>query len=249
MVTDCNARVIVQLRISVNCPLLAHHNGLVSLYTFVIETCAGWNVIIESCTLVLFLFRNWAAVEAKQDLISRQTYPPKSTPEYPPMQGFTLAEFLKDPRPDVILLFSNSHESFNLSSASNIVERQLRLIDQFVSATTRFVWIALQAEVLEKKPPEWRNKVYYDEKGMPVDRVEWIRQWNEIVFRASKERFTSGRNPMMFLNLLDSSLPVSELNKDGVHWQPIWYRSVTSLVLQSLCNMWRWWYYWCVTWF
>jgi len=147
---------------------------------------------------------------------------------------YVFAEFLTDPRPDVIILVANMHDSFRLSS-SFVIERQLKRIDQYVANSTRVVIVSLHAPNLARMPWTWRYKIYQDRSGKPVDRAEWARQFNRLLYRQARDRFISGGKLLLMPDLFEAT-PL-ELNYDGVHMKPVWYEYVVSAITQYLCDM------------
>jgi len=153
-------------------------------------------------------------------------------------QAFLLGEYFSDPRPDVLLVFSNTHDDMKLSQHAANVDHFARLIDQLVPASTRVVWASRHAEDDGKKPPSWRNKRYVQEDGRTLTRLQWLNEANRILYAKMRQRFIDGRRPtIMFPDLLAmSQLELKDLNKDGVHMYDEWYLSVMSFILQSLCD-------------
>ena len=75
-------------------------------------------------------------------------------------QAFLLGEYWSSPRPDVLLVFSNTHDHQRLSQYAADVDQMARLIDALVPTSTRIVWTSKHAEHDRKKPPASRNKRY-----------------------------------------------------------------------------------------
>jgi len=153
-------------------------------------------------------------------------------------QAFLLGEYFSNPRPDVLLVFSNTHDEIRLRQHAANVEHFARLIDQLVPTSTRVVWASRHAEDDNKKPPGWRNKRYVQEDGRRLTRLEWLNEANRILYAKMRQRFIDGRRPtIMFPDLLAmSQLALKDLNKDGVHMYDDWYQSVMSFIFQSLCH-------------
>ena len=151
-------------------------------------------------------------------------------------QEHLLAEFLAESRPDIIIFFTNSHDHFPLTNANAIIKKYLGYIDRYVTNTTTFIWVTLHHEDVNKMPDHWKFAEYVDEDGKIVNRIKWIRELNNILFRESRERFVSGRNPLMFLNLFEMARDALRLNFDGVHLHPYWYQNVMSIMMQAICE-------------
>jgi len=153
-------------------------------------------------------------------------------------QAFLLGEYWSSPRPDVLLVFGNSHDDQRLSQYAANVDQLARLIDELVPTSTRLVWTSRHAEHERKKLAVWRNKHYTQEDGRRLTRDEWLVEANRILYAKMRQRFVDGRRPtIMFPDLLAmSQLALDDLNKDGVHMYDVWYQSVVSFILQSLCQ-------------
>ena len=153
-------------------------------------------------------------------------------------QAFLLGEYFSDPRPDVLLVFSNTHDEMTLSQHSANVDQFARLVDQLVSPSTRLVWASRHAEDDTKKPASWRYRRYIQNDGRRLTRLQWLDEANRILYAKMRQRFIDGRRPtLMFPDLLVmSQLALKELNKDGVHMYDAWYQSVVSFIVQSLCH-------------
>jgi len=152
-------------------------------------------------------------------------------------QEFLLGEYFSNPRPDILLVFSNTHDDMTLSQHAANVDQFARLIDQLVPASTRVVWTSRHAEDDSKKPASWRHKRYVQQDGRRLTRLQWLNESNRILYAKMRQRFTDGRRPtIMFPDLLAmSQLALKDLNKDGVHMYDEWYQSVMSFILQSFC--------------
>ena len=84
-------------------------------------------------------------------------------------QAFLLGEYLSSPRPDVLLVFSNTHDAMPLSRLARDVDQLARLVDELVPATTtRLVWASRHAEDERKKPAAWRHRRYPQARTSPV---------------------------------------------------------------------------------
>ena len=153
-------------------------------------------------------------------------------------QAFLLGEYFSDPRPDVLLAFSNTLDQMTLSQHAANVDHFAQLIDQLVPPSTRVVWASRLAEHDYRKPPKWWNKRYVQEDGRSLTRLQWLIEANRILYAKMRQRFTDGRRPMiMFPDLFAmSQLVLEDLSTDGVHMLNVWYQTAMSFILQSLCH-------------
>ena len=153
-------------------------------------------------------------------------------------QAFLLGEYFSNPRPDVILVFSNAHDQMTLTQYATDVDEFAQLIDQLVPPSTQVVWASKHAEDDSKKSPAWRNTTYLQDDGRRLTRLQWLNEANRILYAKMRQRFVDGRRPtLMFPDLLAMSQPArKELSRDGVHMNDHWYQSVMSFIFQSLCH-------------
>jgi len=152
-------------------------------------------------------------------------------------QDYMFAEYLTSPIPDVIILCTSLH-NINPLNNTTFIEHQLQLLDRFVlTKTTRVILVPLHSVNLSAMPREWREKLYYDEGGMLVNRAEWVRQFNVILYRLAKKRFSTRANLLQLPNLVDVSSSILSYNIDGVHMNDAWYISIMSAILQLLCGI------------
>jgi len=180
----------------------------------------------------------WCAQYTSRTGCQRSASSPIESSRSNTTQAFLLGEYFSNPRPDVLLVFSNTHDQMKLSQHAANVDQFARLVDELVPASTRLVWASRHAEDDSKKPPGWLNKRYVQDDGRRLTRLEWLNESNRMLYAQLRQRFIDGRRPtIMFPDLLAMSQPaLKDLNKDGVHMYDDWYQSVMSFILQSLCH-------------
>ena len=148
---------------------------------------------------------------------------------------FLLAEFFADPRPDLIILFGNAHDSMRLHHLSRCINDFVKLIDRYVTAIppTRFMWLSKIAEG-KRKPEKWRRRRY---EGGKMTRLEWLDAANRIMYSKMRRRFLNMNSFLLFPDLFQMSLPVlDDYDVDGVHMRPDWYQHVWSYIIQTTCS-------------
>ena len=149
-------------------------------------------------------------------------------------QEFILSEYFEGNYPDVILLFSSSHDKvrYGLNKVRAYIDYLKLLINMYVPKKTQVFWFSKISEDLQKKPKIWRN-VTFDGKS----------KTNEQIERLNRELFDVLRPELMkkdgkistFFDIYDMSLGVPQWSLDGVHRKSEWYNVVMSNWFQTLC--------------
>ena len=149
-------------------------------------------------------------------------------------QRFYFASFFANPRPDLFIVFGNAHDHMLLRTLVGDIDAFAKLIDQYIIAPTRLIWVSRIAEDVRKKPKHWRLMRY--EHGT-MTRLEWLDAANRILYRRMHRRFLDSNKLLLFPDILQMSRPVmDDFNLDGVHMKPEWYRYVISYIIQTLCT-------------
>jgi len=161
----------------------------------------------------------WCAQYTSRTGCQRSASSPIESSRSNTTQAFLLGEYFSNPRPDVLLVFSNTHDQMKLSQHAANVDQFARLVDELVPASTRLVWASRHAEDDSKKPPGWLNKRYVQDDGRRLTRLEWLNESNRMLYAQLRQRFIDGRRPtIMFPDLLAMSQPaLKDLNKE---WRP-----------------------------
>jgi len=147
---------------------------------------------------------------------------------------FLLAEFFADPVPDLFIVFGNAHDRMPLRQLSSDIDAFAEMIDRYIRAPTRLIFLSKFAEDVTRKPKYWRELRY--EYGT-MTRLEWLDAANRIMYKKMRRRFLDTGRLLLFPDLLQMSQPVlADFNVDGVHMKREWYRHVMSYILQTLCT-------------
>jgi len=152
-------------------------------------------------------------------------------------QQFLLKEYLANHRPDLFILFDNSHDSnrYALQEHAINVRTLADMFEIYLSPKTKFIWTSKPATYASKKPEVFRGPIY--ENGT-MDINQWTTAANYMHFRELKKRFVEKGRPLMFLDLFSIGKPVlKDWNIDGVHMKPMWYDNIMSQILQTLCQV------------
>ena len=148
---------------------------------------------------------------------------------------FVLTEFTDEVKPDMIIIFGNSHEHGPLAGLSRTISEFANTIKRHLSNTTKLIWTSMYSEYAPKKPQPWRSMRY---EGGRMNRLEYLAAGNEIMYKKMKEYFSDHPAiPLPFPDLLHMSEPVMEKwQTDGVHMNKDWYPHVLSFIFQSFCS-------------
>ena len=149
-------------------------------------------------------------------------------------QEFILSEYLMGNYPDVILLFSSSHDKarYEQNKIRAYIDYLKMLIDMYVPKRTKVVWFSKISENLMKKPKIWRN-VTFDGKSKTNEQVERLNR--ELFDILRPELIRKDGKISTFFDIYDMSLGVPQWSLDGVHRKSDWYDVVLSNWLQTFC--------------
>jgi len=121
---------------------------------------------------------------------------------------------------------------------TTIIERQLELMDRFVSNTTRLVLVPFHYVAIARMRYEFQKALnFHGENGERIRRDEWTRQINTILYRLASKRFINGRHLLLIPNLEQASRYITDHNADGLHMEQNWYQHILSAIVQHLCDM------------
>ncbi|KAK2185966.1 hypothetical protein NP493_215g00022 [Ridgeia piscesae] len=149
-------------------------------------------------------------------------------------QEFIFREYLHDNYPDVVLLFSSSHDKtrHDLAMIVQNIYNLKSLIKQFLPATTRVFWFSSIGENLDKKPSSWRRARF--DGNFTMD--EQIQRINKALFNVLLPELRQDHSTIStFFDLFAMSREVLHWSQDGVHLINTWYDTVISNWLQMLC--------------
>jgi len=150
---------------------------------------------------------------------------------------FTFADYLTNPRPDIIIIAPSLHDNYRLTNTT-FIERQLELMDRFVSNTTRLVLVPFHYVAIARMRYEFQKALnFHGENGERIRRDEWTRQINTILYRLASKRFINGRHLLLIPNLEQASRYITDHNADGLHMEQNWYQHILSAIVQHLCDM------------
>ncbi|KAI0217212.1 hypothetical protein LSAT2_030907 [Lamellibrachia satsuma] len=149
-------------------------------------------------------------------------------------QEFILSEYLVGNYPDVILLFSSSHDKsrYEQNKVRAYIDYLKMLISMYVPNRTQVFWFSKISENLQKKPKIWIN-VSFDGKYNTNEQIERL---NRELFDVLRPEFTIKDGKIStFFDIYDMSLGVPEWSLDGVHLKSQWYDVVLSNWFQTFC--------------
>ena len=149
-------------------------------------------------------------------------------------QEFIFREYLRDDYPDVILLFSSSHDKarHDLAMIEQNIYNLKSLIKQFVPRTSKLFWFSVIGENLNKKPKAWRL-ARFDRNFTTDEQNERI---NGALFKALLPELRQDNSTFAtFFDLYAMSKDVLRWSKDGIHLKNTWYDIVISYVFQMMC--------------
>ena len=168
----------------------------------------------------------------------KNCHPSKDAPECHQSntyQEFLLSEYLEGNYPDVMLLFSPSHDKAR-SGRSKIrsdMEYLKMLIDIYVPKQTRIFWFSKISENQRQKGKYWRG-VVFEEK---YETNAYINQLNRELFDVIRpELMKNDGNISPFFDVYDMSLGVLNWTFDGMHRRPQWYQIVLSNWIHTFCE-------------
>ena len=149
-------------------------------------------------------------------------------------QEFILREYLHDNYPDILLLFSSSHDKarHDLAMIEQNIYNLKSLIKQFVPTTTKVFWFSVIGENIDKKPTFWRHARF--DGNFTTD--EQNQRINKALFKALLPELSREDSIIStFFDMYAMSKGVRRWSKDGVHLKNNWYDIVISNWLQMLC--------------
>ena len=142
-------------------------------------------------------------------------------------QEFIFSEYLEDNYPDVILLFSGSHDylRYGLTKIRGDMEYLKMLIKKYVPEQTKLFWFSR----ISQYPKQKRESE--EELNVLIERS------NLELFDVLRTEFveTDGRI-LPFFDVFDMSLGVRDWAVDGVHRKSEWYAVVLSSWMQTFCE-------------
>ena len=143
--------------------------------------------------------------------------------------------FARDNRyPDVILLFSNSHDKGMRKTVNKTradIESLRDVVNRHVPRTTAFYWFSHHSENDFKKKPDWQH-VHYEGK---YTANEMIVRTNRALYTVLRDNFRNDRI-RMFFDLYAMTLPLPTWSRDGVHFNQDWYKYLMSYWFQTTCS-------------
>ena len=151
---------------------------------------------------------------------------------YPTMFGDYFAR--ENNYPDVILMFSNSHDKGtgkNLTKTRADMVALRDVIRRYVPRSTALYWFSQLSENDSKKRHEWQI-VLYENK---YTANEMLVRLNRAMYDILRDDFRKGRI-RTFFDLYAMTLAVPDWSLDGVHLKQDWYSYVLSYWFQTTCS-------------
>ena len=135
--------------------------------------------------------------------------------------------------PDVILLFSNSHDKGmrkTLNKTRADITSLRDIISRYVPRTTAFYWFSLLSENDLKKKPDWQDIIYEGK----YTANEMIIRTNRAMYDVLRDDIRSDRI-RTFFDLYAMTIPLPAWSLDGIHLKHDWYRYLMSYWFQTAC--------------
>ncbi|KAI0239802.1 hypothetical protein LSAT2_009465 [Lamellibrachia satsuma] len=143
--------------------------------------------------------------------------------------------FARDKKyPNVILLFSNSHDKGHNKPLNTILAdiASLRdVVNQYVPRTTAFYWFSHHSENDSRKEKRWRHIIYEGK----YTANEMIITTNRAMYDLLREDIQSDRI-RTFFDLYAMTLALRNWSVDGIHFKYDWYRYLMSYWFQTTCS-------------
>ena len=143
--------------------------------------------------------------------------------------------FARDKKyPNVILLFSNSHDKGHNKPLNTILAdiASLRdVVNQYVPRTTAFYWFSHHSENDWRKEKRWRHIIYEGK----YTANEMIITMNRAMYDLLREDVQSDRL-RTFFDLYAMTLALRNWSVDGIHFKYDWYKYLMSYWFQTTCS-------------
>ena len=136
--------------------------------------------------------------------------------------------------PDVILMFSNSHDKGNGKTVKKTRADMTALRDvirRYVPRSTALYWFSQMSENDSKKAAEWQNILYEE----TYTANEMLVRTNRAMYDVLRDDFRKGRI-RTFFDLYAMTLAVPDWSRDGIHLEWDWYRYLLSYWFQTTCS-------------
>jgi len=152
-------------------------------------------------------------------------------------QEFLFKEYLRAPSnvPDLVLIFSNSHDKNHESTLVDFRRSMRYVLDlthDYLPPTAQLIWLSKPQQYAVRTPARWRTAVYEGH----LSTNQWMVKANQIFYQEIKEHFDRTGKPSAFFDLFElQSSVIAEHSVDGVHSKPIWYQYVMSFIFQTFC--------------
>ena len=202
------------------------------------ERCTDGNVTVTIEYVAMEFFLDTEVTTVRNNW-QRNCPPGKRTPachQSTTYQEFIFREYFEDNYPDVVLLFSSSHDKarheFNVVRAH--MEYMKTVINTYTPKETSVFWFSKMGENEDKKPEEWKN-VKFEGK---FSTNQQIQRMNRVLFDVLRPEFTRKDAIIYpFFDMYDMWTAVSDWSSDGVHMSGMWYYTVVSNWFQMFCEM------------
>ena len=136
--------------------------------------------------------------------------------------------------PDVIMLFSNSHDKGNgktLNKTRADIASLRDVINRYVPRTTTFYWFSQLSENDSKKKWDWQDVLYEGKYSANEMLVRTNRAMNDVL----RDDIRSGRI-RTFFDLYAMTITLPDWSRDGIHLTRDWYVYLMSYWFQSVCS-------------
>jgi Pyruvate/2-oxoacid:ferredoxin oxidoreductase delta subunit len=143
--------------------------------------------------------------------------------------------YLENKYPDVMLIFlpfNHIATKHHLQKAPAEIKYFHALVKLYIPRTTKVFYMPAFSEFEAKKNEHWRNRTVDGLSGLKrMDKL------NHILHDVIKDDVTNASSGIYsFLDLVDMSRDRLSWSTDGVHMQPVWYKTVVSYFWEIFCN-------------
>ena len=216
--------------------IVVHHRDCNGCFCRLISCTDGtMTVQVEYIVMEFFLDTEVTTVRNRWQKNCRTNKVTKMCGQSNTNQEFIFGEYLKGNYPDVILLFSPSHDKARggLIKVRSDIEYLKMIINMYVPARTKLVWFSKISECQRMKPNIWKNVTY----GEKIKTNEQLVRLNRALFDVIQPEFTTADSKIVpFFDIHDMSLGVPHWSTDGMHRKPEWYDVVLSNWFQTFCQ-------------
>ncbi len=157
----------------------------------------------------------------------------KSKYVFSSFQEYVFKYYFNATKPDVVFIFAplNHDKKHTKSDVTGAFAKLARVLQENLPSAKIYV-IGGTSEFEDKKHEAWKNVRFH---GMLA--TEKIDLLHHVMYDVLKKFYLgAGRQIYGFLDMVKMSGSRLSWSEDGVHFDTPWYQSVTSYLLQLLCN-------------